>query len=97
MVSHLEHAVDQLGDVFVGQTGGPGDFHQRPQHLGEFSFVYHAVTVVVAHVEYDSQLVLRLAPREQHDGVQKLLKPIIHVKSFIIYNSVRVPPGRRLL
>lgn len=50
----VEHAVDQLGHVVVGEGRGACNVHERAQHLGQFALVDDPVAIVVAHVEDDA-------------------------------------------
>ena len=69
-----EHAVDEAVDVLLGELLRLGDVDERVEQLGELRLVDGAVLVVVAHVEYDAQLVVRPTLREEHDGVQEFLQ-----------------------
>ena len=71
----LEHAVDQLRHLVVAEAVvGARDLDQRAQHLAQLHLVDDAVAVVVAHVEDDAQLVLRLALGKEHHRVEELLE-----------------------
>jgi len=54
----LEHGVDEVVDVTLGQSLGLGDVDQRVEQLGQLALVDVAVAVVVAHVEDDPKLVV---------------------------------------
>nr|CAD7199333.1 unnamed protein product [Timema douglasi] len=66
----LEHAVYQFRYVIVREAGGTSDLHKRPQHLGQFAFVDHAIPVVVTHVEDYPQFVFGLTSREEYDEIR---------------------------
>lgn len=69
-----KHALDQVHHLHLAHRVRLGNVHQRSHHLHQLLLIDHPVPIVVAHVEDDPQLIVGLAPGEQHHSVEELLE-----------------------